>query len=59
MVDALDSKSGISNGVRVQVPSPVNTTGQVIRPVFFLALWQFIWYILDRPSNWFRAGRKI
>lgn len=24
MVDALDSKSGISNGVRVQVPSPVN-----------------------------------
>ena len=25
MVDALDSKSGVSNGVRVRVPSPAKT----------------------------------
>lgn len=29
MVDAIDSKSVVSNGVRVQVPSPVNRKGQV------------------------------
>ena len=29
MVDAIDSKSVIRKGVRVQVPSPVNETGQV------------------------------
>ena len=29
MVDAIDSKSVIRKGVRVQVPSPVNEAGQV------------------------------
>ena len=39
MVDALDSKSGISNGVRVQVPSPVTRKGSIERLDLFALVW--------------------
>lgn len=41
MVDALDSKSGVSNGVRVRVSSPVNflyNNSLYIEELFFYAV---------------------
>ena len=41
MVDALDSKSGVSNGVRVRVSSPVNflyNNSLYIKELFFYAV---------------------
>ncbi len=35
MVDALDSKSGVSNGVRVRVSSPVKSANEITQMHFF------------------------
>ena len=52
MVDAIDSKSVIRKGVRVQVPSPVKIrTGQKACPDFYWFMPDFVGIDVERPHS--------